>query len=30
MNEKENDTCICFTWHDGGDWYKRKKEQKKT
>lgn len=30
MNEKENDTCICFTWHDGSDWYKRKKEQKKT
>lgn len=29
MNEKENDTCIYFTWHDGSDWYK-KKEQKKT
>lgn len=30
MTEKENDTCIRFTWHDDSDWYKRKKEQKKT
>lgn len=29
VNEKENDTCIYFTWHDGGEWYKRKKSKRK-